>query len=302
VLSIRSLVGCSLLCLLVSDVDARQGGKRRLVFYGVTASGGLSSWKVRQQLAVHKYDRLAGCNIPAQKRGTLPGSVRVTGVLTKEGRLRIARLKASGGHQPYEACMRRTVARWRLSTKPEHAGTTINFTFYVSFSSEVGILGALSTKGKGGVVGGLGLRGSGTGIGTGYSSRYKRNRMRYESQATVSSVTAAGALSQGIVAWALKQMRFESNVRYCHRTAAQRRPELKGRYELSLTVGKNGSLDRIELAKSTLDDAHLQSCVMRYLLRYSTYNPVTTFPTSKGTTSIKLTLDFPKADKKQSRY
>ena len=47
-----------------------------------------------------------------------------------------------------------------------------------------------------------------------------------------------------------------------------------------------------------LDDAHLQSCVMRYLLRYSSYNPVTAFPTAKGTTDVRITLEFHKPTKR----
>lgn len=307
---------CSLflatLTLTPSPLLAASGGgsaakdRPRLMFYGVRTDGNLPAWKVRLLLKGHERTRL-GCHIARPDgKTTMRGSVRVEGTIGKGGKLLGLKVKASGDHRSLEACATKAIRRWSFSSDKRDVGTRLRFTFYVSFRRSSGVLGALRAAradygvsggmagGVAGGSGGLGVAGIGRGSGTlGRRSSYTR----YRSSASIDQITSSGALQQGVVSWAVQQLRLESNVRYCHQRVARDDPKVGGRYKITLRVGKNGGLEKLELLKDTVSNVQLQSCVMRYLLSYSSYRKTTPFPSASGTTDVTLSLTFPTARK-----
>ena len=83
--------------------------------------------------------------------------------------------------------------------------------------------------------------------------------------------------------------------------AAGNSPMQVGRYSIIAPVATAAQSDPLQtMVQIHFPAPHISTVgdAMRYLLRHSSYNPVTTFPTSRGTTDVKLTLEFPKAEKR----
>jgi len=140
----------------------------------------------------------------------------------------------------------------------------------------------------------LGDSSTASGIGRlGTGRRYER----YQSTATLGTVTTSGSLQQSVVTWALQRQGLESSIRYCHSSSAKQNATIQGKLKLSLRVGKNGGVEKVELVSNTINDLQLQGCVMRYMVSYSSYRTATPFPASTGTTDVTVELSFPRTTK-----
>lgn len=304
------------LALVASGVlvmsSAQAAGAALWNFYGVySSSSSLDSNKLRALLKTFENTPLvSGCPTPRADR-SLAGFARVRGKLTTTGKLTITSLSAYGDHQTLDGCLRQAIASWRFSQSAADAGTEIRFNLYIGragaqpaavsdqpvrSNQPAPIPPKQHSKG---LIGGLGTGGGAGGIGV-VGGRYPRSSY-YRSSAKLASVSSRGGLQLSMVNWAIEQLHLESNARYCHQTAAKRRPDLQGSYAITLRVGKSGMVEKIDLTRDTLRDSAVFACLARYLFPYTSYtasSAKTPFPPSRQATTIKIAFDFPVAEQR----
>jgi TonB family protein len=118
------------------------------------------------------------------------------------------------------------------------------------------ILGAAG----GGGSGGRGSAGTAAGLGGG-SGGAGRPQVRIAAPAAVAGSAASGAGRQPGALMAVVQ-RHSAAVRFCYNRLLQKRPGATGQIVLRLTVAGDGSVTSAVVARTTFNDAELESCVM----------------------------------------
>ncbi len=108
--------------------------------------------------------------------------------------------------------------------------------------------------------GGRGSAGTAAGLGGG-SGGAGRPQVRIAAPAAIAGSEASGAGRQPGALMAVVQ-RHAAAVRFCYNRFLQKRPGVSGQVVLRLTVAADGSVTAANVARTTLNDSELESCVM----------------------------------------
>lgn len=143
-----------------------------------------------------------------------------------------------------------------------------------------GFLGATSTLGDVGGLGGLGTRGVGAGgggadldgdgglsSGGGYGSGLGmgRGKARMPSVKGRAMPSVSGSMAKSVVGRNIR--RNTTRIRYCYERALKSRPTLNGKLVVELVIAANGRVTSARAAEDTLKDAATVQCILKMLQR-----------------------------------
>ncbi|MGQ9852014.1 MAG: AgmX/PglI C-terminal domain-containing protein [Candidatus Oleimicrobiaceae bacterium] len=85
-----------------------------------------------------------------------------------------------------------------------------------------------------------------------------------EGQAAVRDVRSPAFIAEVLA-------RHNQEIQECYRQRVKINPSLEGRIDLRFEVAPDGSVSRVEVVESTLDDAELESCLVSSMLRWNDF-------------------------------
>ncbi len=133
-------------------------------------------------------------------------------------------------------------------------------------------LGGIGTKGAGGGAGGYGNSKIGTGEGSSLSKVALSNDLMLE-----------GGLDKAVIQATIAK--YLSQVRACYETGLQSNPALQGQVNMSFQINGEGNISSANVAKSTLGNSQVESCISTKMLNWK-------FPKPVGGVNVKVNYPF----------
>ena len=133
-------------------------------------------------------------------------------------------------------------------------------------------LGGIGTKGAGGGAGGYGNSKIGSGEGSSLSKMALSNDLMLE-----------GGLDKAVIQATIAK--YLSQVRACYETGLQSNPALQGQVNMSFQINGEGNISSANVAKSTLGNSQVESCISTKMLNWK-------FPKPVGGVNVKVNYPF----------
>jgi hypothetical protein len=133
-------------------------------------------------------------------------------------------------------------------------------------------LGGIGTKGAGGGAGGYGNSRIGSGEGSSLSKVALSNDLMLE-----------GGLDKAVIQATIAK--YLSQVRACYETGLQSNPGLQGQVNMSFQINGNGDVSGANVARSTLGNSQVESCISTRMLNWK-------FPKPVGGVNVKVNYPF----------
>jgi hypothetical protein len=133
-------------------------------------------------------------------------------------------------------------------------------------------LGGIGTKGAGGGAGGYGNSKIGSGEGSSLSKVALSNDLMLE-----------GGLDKAVIQATIAK--YLSQVRACYETGLQSNPALQGQVNMSFQINGEGNISSANVAKSTLGNSQVESCISTKMLNWK-------FPKPVGGVNVKVNYPF----------
>jgi hypothetical protein len=133
-------------------------------------------------------------------------------------------------------------------------------------------LGGIGTKGAGGGAGGYGNSKIGSGEGSSLSKVALSNDLMLE-----------GGLDKAVIQATIAK--YLSQVRACYETGLQLNPALQGQVNMNFQINGLGDVSSAQVAKSTLGNSQVESCISNKMLNWK-------FPKPVGGVNVKVNYPF----------